>query len=101
MIGRDSGVLLPRPDHAVTAVQPPGAGPGYWAGAPSAVAADGGVYLAYRLRRPVGSGRGYAIAIAFAADGAAFGPPLAVIGKEDLATESLERPELVRLPDGG
>lgn len=93
-------VLLPHPRDAVIAVGPPGPGPGYWAGAPSAVAADGGVYLAYRLRRPVGSGRGYAVGIAFAADGVHFGAPLAVIPKEDLQTESLERPELIRLPEG-
>jgi hypothetical protein len=101
MIGSDIGVLLPSPDDAVIAVEPPGQGSGYWAGAPSAVAADGGVYLAYRLRRPVGSGRGYAVAIAFAADGVHFGAPLAVIAKEELDTESLERPELVQLPGGG
>jgi hypothetical protein len=65
------------------------------------VAADGGVYLAYRLRRPVGSGRGYAVGIAFAADGVHFGAPLTVIAKEELATESLERPKLIRLPSGG
>src|SRR5581483_8016373 len=101
MVGSDSGVLLPRPDDAVIAVEPPGPGSGYWAGAPSAVAADGGVYLAYRLRRPAGSGRGYAVGIAFAADGVHFGAPLTVIAKEELATESLERPELIRLPGGG
>jgi hypothetical protein len=101
VIGSDIGGLLPRPGDAVVAIQPPGQGSGFWAGAPSAVAADGGVYLAYRLRRPLGSGRGYAVAIAFAPDGAAFGAPLTVISKEALATESLERPELVRLPDGG
>jgi len=100
MVSSDFGVLLPRPDDAVVAVDPPGPGSGYWAGAPSAVAADGGVYLAYRLRRPVGSGRGYAVGIAFAADGVHFGAPLAVIAKEELQTESLERPELVRLPGG-
>jgi hypothetical protein len=101
MVSRDSEVLLPHPDDAVVAVDAPGEGAGFWAGAPSAVAADGGVYLAYRLRRPVGSGRGYAVAIAFAADGASFGAPLTVFTKEELATESLERPELVQLPDGG
>jgi hypothetical protein len=101
MLSSDNGVLIPRPDDAVIAVAPPGQGPGYWAGAPSAVAADGGVYLAYRLRRPVGSGRGYAVAVAFAADGVRFGAPLTVIAKDELDTESLERPELVRLPDGG
>ena len=101
MISSDNSVLIPRPDDAVIVVEPAGPGRGFWAGAPSAVAADGGVYLAYRLRRPVGSGRGYAVAIAFAADGVHFGAPLKVIDKEELDTESLERPELVRLPGGG
>jgi hypothetical protein len=101
MISSDSGVLLPRPAGAVVAVAPPGTGPGFWAGGPSAVAADDGVYLAYRLRRPIGDGRGYAVAIAFAADGVRFGEPVAVFTKEELQTESLERPELVRLPGGG
>jgi hypothetical protein len=101
MVGSDGRVLLPRPDEAVVSIQPPGTGPGYWAGGPSAVAADGGVYLAYRLRRPIGDGRGYAVAIAFAADGVRFDAPLAVITKEEADTESLERPELVRLPAGG
>ena len=100
MISGD-GVLIPRPGDAVTAVQPPGHGTGFWAGGPSAVAADGGVYLAYRLRRPVGDGRGYAVAIAFAADGVRFGEPLTVITKEQAGTESLERPALVQLPGGG
>jgi hypothetical protein len=94
-------VLIPRPGDAVTAVQPPGHGAGFWAGGPSAVPADGGVYLAYRLRRPVGAGRGYAVAIAFASDGVHFGEPLTVITKEQVGTESLERPALVRLPGGG
>ncbi len=100
MISSDNGALLPRPGDAVIAVVPPGAGSGYWAGAPSAVVADDGVYLAYRLRRPIGRGRGYAVAIAFARDGVNFGAPLTVIGKEEMGTESLERPELILLPDG-
>ncbi len=99
MIDMHDGVFLPRPDEAVVAIAPPGAGCGYWAGAPSAVAADDGIYLAYRLRRPIGRGRGYAVALAFARDGAGF-RTLALISKEELNTESLERPELVRLPDG-
>jgi len=101
MITSDSDVVIPRPDEAVIAVPAPGSGAGFWAGGPSAVAADGGVYLAYRLRRPVGTGRGYAIAIAFSPDGVSFGEPIAVISKDEMDTESLERPELVRLPDGG
>jgi hypothetical protein len=99
MINCNNDVLLPRPDDAAIAVGPPGAGSGYWAGGPSAVAAEDGVYLAYRLRRPVGVGRGYAVAIAFADDGVNF-ETLTVISKEEMDTESLERPELVRLLDG-
>lgn len=95
----DRAVLLPRPGDAVIAIPPPGAGPGYWVGAPSAVLAEEGIYLACRLRRPVGSGRGYAVALAFARDGVNF-ETLTLITKEELDTESLERPELVRLPDG-
>jgi hypothetical protein len=68
--------LLPRPEDSTVVIAPPGAGQGYWAGAPSAALGDDGIYLAYRLRRPIGAGRGYAIAVAGA--------------------ESLERPGLVR-----
>jgi hypothetical protein len=99
MISGNNDLLLPRPGDAVIAIPPPGAGTGYWAGGPSAVLADDGIYLAYRLRRPIGSGRGYAVALAFSRDGVNF-ETLALIAKEELATESLERPELVRLPDG-
>ena len=56
--------LLPRLDGSAVVITPPGAGPGYWAGGPSAVLAEDGIYLAYRLRRPVGSGRGYAVTVA-------------------------------------
>jgi hypothetical protein len=101
MVSGDSDVLIPRPDTALVAVEPPGQGAGFWVGGPSAVAADGGVYLAYRLRRPVGDGRGYAVAIAFSGDGVHFGEPISVITKEEAETESLERPELVQLPGGG
>jgi hypothetical protein len=96
---RPASELIPRPDAASVAVAAPGTGNGYWAGAPSAVAADGGVYLAYRLRRPIGQGRGYAVALAFAPDGVRF-ETIATISKESMDTESLERPELIQLPDG-
>lgn len=99
MISSDIEKYLPRADAAVVAIPAPGEGPGFWAGGPSAVAADGGIYLAYRLRRPVGLGRGYANAIAFSPDGVRF-EPVTQIGKGDMDTESLERPALVRLPDG-
>jgi hypothetical protein len=99
MLSSEGSALVPRPADSVLAVAPPRTGNGYWAGAPSAVAADGGIYLAYRLRRPVGRGRGYAVAIAFARDGVRF-ESLAVISKDALDTESLERPELVLMPNG-
>ena len=99
MINRNGDVLLPRPGDAVIVVAPPGPGAGYWAGGPSAVLTDDGSYLAYRLRRPVGSGRGCAVALAFARDGVNF-ETLALVTKEELDAESLERPALVRLPDG-
>jgi hypothetical protein len=99
MFTNNNDVLLPRPADAIVAIAPPGAGPGYWAGGPSAVAADDGIYLACRLRRPIGRGRGYAVALAFASDGVNF-QTLAMISKDELNTESIERPELVRLPDG-
>jgi len=92
-------MLLPRPDQGVVAAEPPGTGPGYWAGAPCAVAGDGEIFLAYRLRRPIGEGRGYAVAVARSADGERF-ETLLTIGKEDMATESLERPALVLTPEG-
>ena len=92
-------MLLPRPERGVVAVGAPGTGPGYWAGAPSAVAGAGEVFLAYRLRRPIGQGRGYAVAVAWSADGSDF-QTLLTIGKEELACESLERPALVRTPQG-
>jgi hypothetical protein len=87
--------LLPRPDESTVVIAPPGAGLGYWAGAPSAALEDDGIYLAYRLRRPIGAGRGYAIAVARSADGVRF-DTLTMISREEVGAESLERPGLVR-----
>lgn len=70
-----------------------------WAGAPSAARSDGEIYLAYRLRRPLGAGRGYAIAVARSTDGEHF-ETLLTIGKQEMDAESLERPALVATPDG-
>ncbi|GGT08942.1 hypothetical protein GCM10010176_061870 [Nonomuraea spiralis] len=95
----DENALLPDPGRAVVAVEPPVPAAGHWAGAPSAVAADGLIYLAYRLRRPVGEGRGYAVVVARSADGERF-EPLTTITREEMDAESLERPCLVRTPEG-
>jgi hypothetical protein len=92
--------LLPCPENARIAIAAPGAGSGYWAGAPyAAVAEDGEIFLAYRLRRPIGRGRGYAVGIARSADGERF-ETIARIAKEEADTESLERPALIRTPGG-
>ncbi len=91
--------LMPRPDESAVVAAPPGEGPGHWAGAPSAALGDDGIYLAYRLRRPVGAGRGYAVAVARSAGGVRF-ETLLTITREQFGAESLERPRLVRSPAG-
>jgi hypothetical protein len=91
--------LMPQPGRSALAVSAPGQGPGTWVGAPSAACGEDGIYLAYRLRRPEGRGRGYAVAVARSADGVHFETLLA-IGREQLVAESLERPALVVTPDG-
>ncbi len=90
---------LPLWDTAVTVVPSPGDGPGYWAGAPSAILVDGIFYLAYRLRRPVGHGRGYAVVIARSTDGERF-ETITTIDREPFGAESLERPALIVTPEG-
>jgi hypothetical protein len=91
--------LPPRPDNSVVAISPPGDGAGNWVGAPSAVRRGDEIFLAYRLRRPIGQGRGYAIVVARSTDGENF-RELLTITREQMDTESLERPVLVSLPDG-
>jgi hypothetical protein len=89
----------PDPIGSVMAISTPGAGAGTWAGAPSAVFDGGDIVLAYRLRRPVDDGRGYAIVIARSSDGESF-KTIQVIDKEEMDAESLERPALVLTEDG-
>jgi hypothetical protein len=91
--------LLPRPEESEVSVSPPGDGPGYWAGGPSAVLGDDGIYLAYRMRRPIGAGRGYAVRVARSADGVRF-DTLLTMTREQFEADSLERPALVRAADG-
>ena len=96
------GRTLPRPspDNAVVVVDAPGNGPGFWAGGPSVTRTEEGTFwLAYRLRRPVGEGRGYANVIARSEDGVAF-ETVSVLGREAFECDSLERPTLVALTDG-
>ena len=90
---------LPRWTGSAVVVDPPGGGPGAWAGAPTAVPAEGGIVLAYRLRRPIGEGRGYANVVATSADGVTFST-VATLSKDRFSAESLERPAIVRGPEG-
>jgi hypothetical protein len=90
---------VPRWHDSVVVVEPREQGPGAWAGAPCAIRVDDEIYLAYRLRRPVGQGRGYANVVARSPDGVTI-VPLAEIGKERFGGASMERPALVLAPDG-
>jgi hypothetical protein len=94
----------PRPDLDFASSEPvitaPGVGDGFWAGGPSAVRTEHGTYLAYRLRRPVNEGRGYANVVARSTDGLQF-QTLCTIYRDDLNCASLERPAIVQRPDGG
>ena len=92
-------LTLPSWDESTVVVEPPGDEPGAWAGAPSAIAVGGDIYLAYRLRLPIGEGRGFANVIARSADGVSF-TPVAEVTKERFGAESLERPAIVRTPQG-
>jgi hypothetical protein len=84
---------------AVVLVEPEDPRPGGWAGGPSALLVDDVWWLAYRLRRPVGEGRGYANVIARSDDGVTF-EEVTRIERDAFAAESLERPSLVHTPDG-
>jgi hypothetical protein len=97
---------LPRPpapdrfwSDAEVVVAPEDPRPGAWAGGPSAQLVGGTWWLAYRLRRPVGEGRGFANVVARSDDGVRF-TPVAELGKDAFGAESLERPALVHTPDG-
>ena len=98
-LGRVTATPLPTADGTVV-VPAPGRGPGHWAGAPSAVVVGGTVWLAYRLRRPVDAGRGVGVVVARSDDGVVF-ETVARVGREMFGAASLERPALVRRPDGG
>ncbi|MEV4132246.1 hypothetical protein AB0J72_08785 [Dactylosporangium sp. NPDC049742] len=90
---------LPRLTGSDVVVAPPAGGPGNWAGGPSAIMLGSSVFLAYRLRRPIGSGRGYANVVARSTDGVHF-TTLAEVTRERFGGASLERPALVVTPEG-
>ncbi|HWS57412.1 MAG TPA: hypothetical protein VN257_02645 [Actinotalea sp.] len=86
-------------DDDVVVVEPPDTRPGSWAGAPSALSVGGATYLAYRLRHPLGEGRGFANVVARSDDGEAF-ETVDVVTKDAFGTDSLERPALTLTADG-
>ncbi len=90
---------LPRLRDSALVVAPPADGAGAWAGAPTAVLVDDIIYLAYRLRRPIGQGRGFRNVVAASADGVRF-EQLATLERESFGAESLERPALTVTADG-
>jgi hypothetical protein len=102
---RPAPTLPRRPDphrfwaDAQVVLAPEDPRPGSWTGGPSAQLVDGTWWLAYRLRRPVGEGRGFANAVARSDDGVHF-TPVAGVGKDAFGAESLERPALVHTPEG-
>jgi hypothetical protein len=100
LTGVVAGTPLPRYERSEVAVAAPGTGPGHWAGAPSAVAEDGTIWVAYRMRQPTDAGRGVAVVVARSADGVRL-EPVAGVHRSRFGAASLERPALVRRPDGG
>lgn len=93
-------LLLPDLDAAQVVVPAPAAGPGNWAGAPSAVLVDSEFWLTYRVRRPLTQGRGVSSVVARSRDGLSF-QTVSEVFRDDFGAESFERPVVVRRPDGG
>ncbi len=91
---------LPSLDDSQVVVPAPGAGPGNWAGAASAVLVDGVTWLTYRVRRPLPDGRGIATVVARSDDGVDF-EPVCEVYRDEFGAESFERPVVLRRPDGG
>ena len=100
MITAESLATVLQPGAGTVVIEPPGSGTGYWAGAPSVAVVEGVYWLAYRLRRPVNEGRGYANVVARSDDGVHF-TTVATVTSEQFDAASLERPALVPLESGG
>jgi hypothetical protein len=100
LVLRSDVLPLPRYDDARVVVSAPGDGPGNWAGAATATLVDGSIYLAYRVRRPLGDGRGVSVVVARSEDGLTF-ETVAELRRDDFGAESFERPVVLRRPDGG
>ena len=88
---------IPGTSAAAVAVEPERSEPGCWAGAPSAVVADGVTWLAYRTRDV--SREAARTVIARSEDGERF-ETVSVLDREQFGAYSMERPALVAAPDG-
>ena len=89
---------LPDPARAVVAVQAPGLGAGYWAGAPNAVLDEDGTFVvAYRVRN--GHDGNDATVVARSVDGERF-ETVATLDEAYFGAQGVERPALVRLEGG-
>ncbi len=94
-----TGFPLPGTARAVVAVEPPGTGPGYWAGSSSAALDDDGSFVvAYRVRTGH-QGRGSTV-VARSDDGEQF-TTVATLDQARFDAQSMERPALVRSDEGG
>lgn len=88
------------PGTGTKAIEAPGVGYGFWAGAPSIdYSRDDGYALYYRLRRPRSQGRGGECGIARSEDGDNFTSVWSCT-KEDIGAKSIEKGAVVRLPNG-
>jgi len=88
------------PAEGLTIREPPGEGPGHWAGAPSAFFDQirERFYLYYRLRNP--TERGWECRIAESRNGVHFDDIWAARAEEDFASPSIERAALIKTPEG-
>ena len=92
-------LALPRFEDARVVVPAPGYQPGNWAGAASVLLVDGEYWLAYRVRRPLGEGRGVSVVICRSTDGERF-EPVTEVFREEFHAESFERPVVARTGTG-
>ncbi|RMF89019.1 MAG: hypothetical protein D6736_09150 [Nitrospinota bacterium] len=96
-----SPVPLFDPAAGQTIIEPPGSGPGWWAGAPSAFYDEERerFYLYYRLRKPLELGRGGTCCVAESRDGREF-QTIWSAQKEEFASLSIEKATLIKTPEG-
>ena len=87
-------VQLPNYESAEVVVSAPDTGPGNWAGGASCVLVDGIFWLAYRMRRPLHSGRGVGVVVARSLDGINF-KPVCEVTRDTFGAASLERPVIL------